>query len=375
MKKDILNELTDLDRETVERLAENVPELDAKAQERILRKCLGSAEEGREITVSGTERGRAPKYRSFAAAAAAFILVGGIGGAFAFGRHLKNNAPTESEKALVTTDEDGAGNAAAVTEDTSVQEVDLPVQADTEGASVQTPDCTEPVSYMEYKVPEGVDDEQYEAWMKEVPEEYWDVVRNLKPGEVIHLPCIPVSEIPTDSGEPTTCPPQTATIEKPTENDPLWLDPDYAEININKEPEEQNTTEPPTEQITENTPDMYNPITNQCVIQPIDGYWTSDWCGSSYWYFDSQSHYGRYYNSNTCSGFSFEYNYFTNDSHIEIIVLDREVGYSGELWGTGNVVWITDDNFYIQWKPESPIIRQGESSERFVRNTSEAMPE
>ena len=369
MKKDIFNELTGLDEQTVNEIAENSPELSRASQERILKKCLDKDGRADEIVVSGTEKYRRPKFRSFAAAAAAMVLVGGIGGAFALGKSISRNAPSDSMKALVTGSEDGAAEPVTATE--AVQEVDPPVQSDTEGASVQTPDCTEPASYMEYKVPENADDEQYEAWMKEVPEEYWDVVRNLKPGEVIHLPCIPVKEIPTDT---TTLPPQTTTIEKPTENDPLWLDPDYAEININKVPEEQNTTEPPTEPTTYQTPDMYNPMTNQAVIHPIDGYWISDWCGSSYWYFDSQKHCGTYYNSNTCSGFAFEYYYYTNDSHIELTVLDREIGYSGELWGTGNVVWITDDNFYIEWKQESPI-RQGENFERFVRNTSGSMPE
>ena len=369
MKKDILNELSGFEPEEVNKLAENAPELDRAMQERILKKCVAEGMSGDEITVSGTERYSRPKYRSFAAAAAVMVLIGGIGGAFALGRNMKKNAPVESKAGLQTVTEGSTDSGAA-----AVQEVDSPAQSDTEASSVQEPDCTEPANYQEYQAPENVDDEQYEKWLKEVPEQYRETVKNLKPGEVIHLPCIPVNEIPTDSGESTTCPPQTTTIEKPTENDPLWLDPDYAEININKEPEEQNTTEPPTEQTTENTPDMYNPMTNQCVIHPIDGYWTSDWCGSSYWYFDSKSHYGTYYNDNTCTGFNFEYYYFTNDSHIELIVLDREVGYSGELHGTGNVVWINDDNFYIQWKEETPI-RQGELFEKFIRNRSGSMPE
>ncbi|MBR4627082.1 MAG: hypothetical protein IKO47_05210 [Ruminococcus sp.] len=355
MKKDMLNELSGFDPETVDKIAENAPELDKAAQKRILSKCLDNTSGRDEITVSGTERYVRPKYRSFAAAAAALVLVGGIGGAFAVGRKISRNATSESDTALITTDEDGAVNGAA--ENTTVQEVDLPVQTDTEGPAVQQPDCTEPASYQEYKVPENVDNEQYEAWMKQVPEEYWDVVRNLKPGEVIHLPCFPVKEIPTDSGETTTCPPQTTTLPPDTTVPP------------------QTTTEPDTEPTTKKTPDMYNPMTNQAVIQPIDGYWTSDWCGSSYWYFDSQNRCGTYYNSNTCSGFHFNYNYYTSDSRIELSVLDREIGYSGELYGTGNVVWITDDNFYISWKPESPIRQGGDSFERFVRNKSESMPE
>lgn len=364
MKKDIFNELTGLDEKTVNEIAENAPELDRASQERILKKCMEKDGSSDEVVVSGTERYRRPKYRSFAAAAAAVVLVGGIGGAFALGRSFTKNAPSESVKVLVTGGEDGATEPVTAAE--AVQEVDLPVPADTEGASVQTPDCTEPASYMEYKVPEGVDDEQYEAWMKEVPEEYWDVVRNLKPGEVIHLPCIPVSEIPTDSGEPATSPPQTTTLPPETTVPPqTTTSPSDTTVPV------QTTTEPADKKI----PDMYNPMTNQAVIHPIDGYWISDWCGSSYWYFDSQKHCGTYYNSNTCSGFAFEYYYYTNDSHIELTVLDREIGYSGELWGTGNVVWITDDNFYIEWKQESPIIRQGENFERFVRNTSGSMPE
>lgn len=359
MKKDIFNELTGLDEKTVNEIAENAPELDRASQERILKKCMEKDGSSDEVVVSGTERYRRPKYRSFAAAAAAVVLVGGIGGAFALGRSITKNAPSESVKALVTTDD-------------GIKEVDPAVvpeggeaQGDTEGKPL-APDCTEPANVQEYTVPEVTDGEEYAKWLDTIPEEYRDTVRNLKPGEVIHLPGIPVSEIPTDSGEPATSPPQTTTLPSETTVPPqTTTSPSDTTVPV------QTTTEPADKK----TPDMYNPMTNQTVIQPIDGYWISDWCGSSYWYFDSQKHCGTYYNSNTCSGFAFEYYYYTNDSHIELTVLDREIGYSGELWGTGNVVWITDDNFYIEWKPESPIIRQGENFERFVRNTSEAMPE
>jgi len=359
MKKDMLNELTGLDSETVNRIAENAPELDKSSQERILKKCMEKDGSADAIVVSGTEHYKGRSYRNFAAAAAAVVLIGGIGGAFALGRKINRNAPSDSVNALVTTDED-------------IKEVDPASVPDGEGVQSGTeentvaPDCTEPANVQEYTVPENSNDEEYEKWLNTIPEEYRDVVRNLKPGEVIHLPCIPVSEIPTDSGEPATSPPQTTTLPPETTVPPqTTTSPSDTTVPV------QTTTEPADKK----TPDMYNPMTNQAVIQPIDGYWISDWCGSSYWYFDSQKHCGTYYNSNTCSGFAFEYYYYTNDSHIELTVLDREIGYSGELWGTGNVVWITDDNFYIEWKQESPIIRQGENFECFTRNTSGSMPE
>lgn len=358
MKKDIFNELTGLDEKTVNEIAENAPELDRASQERILKKCMEKDGSSDEVVVSGTERYRRPKYRSFAAAAAAVVLVGGIGGAFALGRSITKNAPSDSVKALVTTDD-------------GIKEVDPAVvpeggeaQGDTEGKPL-APDCTEPANVQEYTVPEVTDGEEYAKWLDTIPEEYRDTVRNLKPGEVIHLPGIPVSEIPTDSGEPATSPPQTTTLPPETTVPPqTTTSPSDTTVPV------QTTTEPADKK----TPDMYNPMTNQTVIQPIDGYWISDWCGSSYWYFDSQKHCGTYYNSNTCSGFAFEYYYYTNDSHIELTVLDREIGYSGELYGTGMVYWTDSDHFYIEWKAEAPI-RQGENFECFTRNTSGSMPE
>ena len=373
MNKDMLNELSALDAETVEKIAENAPELDKSTQERILKRCLAKDMSETVENVSGTERIRRPMFRNFAAAAAAIVLIGGIGGAFALGKHMRKNAPVESKAGLMTEKDTAPTTGTAVNEQTAVITAEQRTSAPVETTTIDKPTESDPMwldpdyagidkaqSIVEYKAPENTDDEEYEEWLNGIPEEYRDVVRNLKPGEVIHLPCIPVKELPTDSAETTTCPPQTTTLPPDTTAPP------------------HTTTEPDTEPTTGKTPDMYNPLwqeTNQSVIQPIDGYWISDWCGSSYWWFDSQRRIGTYYNDNTCSGFSFSYNYFTSDSHIELMVLDRGNGYSGELYGTGNVVWISDDNFYISWKEETPIRQGGDSFERFVRNKAESMPE
>ena len=107
----------------------------------------------------------------------------------------------------------------------------------------------------------------------------------------------------------------------------------------------------------------------------LEGYWTSDWCGQSYFHFDPNIYTGTYYNVDTCTGYNFEFHYYiNNDSHIEVMVLDREVGYSGELHGTGMVYWTDSDHFYIEWKAETPI-RQGHLIEHFSRYYTEAMPE
>lgn len=371
MKKDIFNELTGLDEKTVNEIAENAPELDRASQERILKKCMEKDGSSDEVVVSGTERYRRPKYRSFAAAAAAVVLVGGIGGAFALGRSITKNAPSESVKALVTTDD-------------GIKEVDPAVvpeggeaHGDTEGKPL-APDCTEPANVQEYTVPEVTDGEEYAKWLDTIPEEYRETVRNLKPGEVIHLPGIPVSEIPTDSGEPATSPPQTTTLPSETTVPPqTTTSPSDTTVPV------QTTTEPldnhPPLDTTE--PPISPPVSNELTFTgkywtgSLEGYWTSDWCGQSYFHFDTNTHTGSYYNSNTCTGYSFEFSYYiNNDSHIEVMVLDREIGYSGELYGTGMVYWTDSDHFYIEWKAEAPI-RQGQQIEHFSRNYTEAMPE
>ncbi len=385
MKKDIFNELTGLDEKTVNEIAENAPELDRASQERILKKCMEKDGSSDEVVVSGTERYRRPKYRSFAAAAAAVVLVGGIGGAFALGRSITKNAPSESVKALVTTDD-------------GIKEVDPAVvpeggeaQGDTEGKPL-APDCTEPANVQEYTVPEVTDGEEYAKWLDTIPEEYRDTVRNLKPGEVIHLPCL------TDesTSEPVRCPiePTRTSSTDPTEPYSHYLDdPDnWGKANNGEpiSPPPQNTTAP-AETTTEpldnhppldtTEPPISPPVSNELTFTgkywtgSLEGYWTSDWCGQSYFHFDTNTHTGSYYNSNTCTGYSFEFSYYiNNDSHIEVMVLDREIGYSGELYGTGMVYWTDSDHFYIEWKAEAPI-RQGQQIEHFSRNYTEAMPE
>jgi hypothetical protein len=99
MKKDIFDEFTELDEDTVEKMTNNSPMPDEKAKQRILERCL-KKDTGEEIgdVVSGTEPYRRPIARTIATAAAAVLLVlGGIGGAFAISRRLGDDSKVVHE--------------------------------------------------------------------------------------------------------------------------------------------------------------------------------------------------------------------------------------------------------------------------------------
>ena len=263
MKKDMLNELSGLDPETVNNIAENAPELGKDAQERILKKCIAKDMSCDEMTVSGTERYSRPRFRSFAAAAAVMVLIGGIGGAFALGKHMKKNAPVESKAGLLTTTEGTSDGKDRNNTETQPTAEAAPTEGTTAGEAgnlpettyIEKPTQTDPLwldpAYAEidvaqptteYKVPDNVDDEQYEKWLNEViPEQFRDAVRNLKPGEVIHLPCLPLrTTLDTNTIETTT-----ATTTKTT--------------TVTTIQQEKTTTQPKTttEQPDNNEPDVY----------------------------------------------------------------------------------------------------------------------
>ena len=398
MNKDMLNELSGLDPETVEKLAENAPELDKSTQERILKRCMAKDMSECELTVSGTERYRRPKFRNFAAAAAAVVLIGGISGAFALGSHMKKNAPVESKTGLQTmTEGSSAAGSDKVTQPASEGETAANTEAANSGKTddeVLEPDCNEIV------IVKGDDDGEQTSGSKypeldglpeELRKKYEEAIDDLEPGQEIHLPCLPTTgeivdgdkvkiDIPattspseptthylddpdnwgnTDNGKPISPPPQNTTAPAEYTTEPV------------NEPSSQTTTEPPV------SPPVTNDLTftGKYWTGSLEGYWTSDWCGQSYFHFDTNTHIAAYYNANTCTGYNFEFNYYiNNDSHIEVMVLDREVGYSGELHGTGMVYWTDSDHFYIEWKSETPI-RQGQQIEHFSRNYSGSMPE
>jgi hypothetical protein len=320
--------------------------------------------------VTGTERIERRGYRNFAAAAAAIVLIGGIGGAFAVGRNMKKNAPVESNIGLQISTEDSTdvnnkaeNSSAAATEGSTAQAETSStngepassedVQATTYGkGETERPDLNELdpdkaeiiVNKPTENGSELTDDEKY-PYLKDLPEEYREkfkeAIDNLKPGEVIHLPCLPMN------GE----------TEKPDLNE---LDPDKAEIIIEKPTE--NITEPTEPVVTDNKPDVY-----LTVLKPITGYWYSNRTPQAQYYFGADGE-GNYYDGNTCWGYSFHYTYDMNAGTIEYAAYNADHSLSNTLCGKGRVYFTNNNGFLVQWEGSDEM-------EGFKPNTTGTMEE
>lgn len=416
MKKDILNELTGLDDETVNEIAENAPELDIAAQERILKKCMEKDMSGEVITVKGTERYKRPRYHSFAAAAAVVVLLGGIGGAFAIGKNMKK-APEESKLGMQQVSEESTevrdkveNTSAAATEGSTAQTATAPTNAEPASAEnvqtttygkgeTETPDLNEldpdkAEIIVEKPTENGTeltDDEKY-PYLKDIPEEYREMYKkaidNLKPGEVIHLPCLPMN------GETVEVPDLTRrSLEWAVSNNPdLVIEvtgKEYSDnnveagyiisqdvepgtlvkdgctvgvtISLGKEPEPM-TTEPTEPVVTDKVPDVY-----LTVLKPITGYWFSNRTPQAQWYFGADGE-GNYYDGNTCWGYSFHYTYDMNAGTIEYAAYNADHTLSDTVCGKGRVYFTNNNGFLVSWEGSDEM-------EGFKPNTGDSIEE
>ena len=337
MKKDILNELTGLDDETVNEIAENAPELDRAAQERILKKCMEKDMSGEVITVKGTERYKRPRYHSFAAAAAVVVLLGGIGGAFAIGKNMKK-APEESKLGMQQVSE----------ESTEVRDkVENTSAAATEGSTAQTataPTNAEPASA------ENTQTTTYGKGETETPD-----LNELDPDKAEIVWQKPTETTAPENVQSTTY--GKGETEKPDLNE---LDPDKAEIIVEKPTE--NITEPTEPIVTDNEPNVY-----LTVLKPITGYWYSNRTPQAQWYFGENGE-GNYYDGNTCWGYSFHYTYDMNAGTIEYAAYNADGTLSNTLCGKGTVRFTNNNGFLIKWEDSDEM-------EGFKPNTADAMEE
>lgn len=95
-EKDLINLLKGLDDDIIEEIAEEYPALDENAVNRILNKCNanidGEAEDGTELTVTGTERYNRPTWQKYLySGAAAVVAVVGITGVVLLHRNMGGN--------------------------------------------------------------------------------------------------------------------------------------------------------------------------------------------------------------------------------------------------------------------------------------------
>jgi hypothetical protein len=405
MKKDMLNELTGLDEQTVNEIAGKAPELDKAAQERILKKCMEKDGSADAVTVTGTERIERRGYRNFAAAAAAIVLIGGIGGAFAVGRNMKKNAPVESNIGLQISTEESTdvnnkaeNSSAAATEGSTVQAATAStkgvtasaenVQATTYGkGETEYPDLNELdpdkaeiiVQNPNENGTELTDDEKY-PYLKDLPEEYREkykeAIDNLKPGEVIHLPCLPMN------GETVEVPDLTRrSLEWAVNNNPdLVIEitgKEYSDnnvevgyiisqdiepgtlvkdgctvgvtISLGKEPEPM-TTEPTVPIGGDEPVATYNePNVYLTVLKPITGYWYSNRTPQAQYYFGADGE-GSYYDGNTCWGYSFHYTYDINTGTLEYAAYNADHTLSDTVCGKGRVYFTNNSGFLVSWE-------------------------
>ena len=101
----------DIDKKTAQWLSEDYPVLKDEQKERLYamskRKYnINDIPEGETVEVSGVERYRRPKWYKFAGAAAAVVLVAGIGGSIAFISRSGNSPAAEVESSIVEATEE-----------------------------------------------------------------------------------------------------------------------------------------------------------------------------------------------------------------------------------------------------------------------------
>lgn len=146
--------LSDLDEMEIEKIAEEIPPLDSKAKTRILNSSLKkmNCEEmiedfEPEIIVSGTEKITNSRFRHFAAAAAAFVLIAvGISGVALINKNLSGIVehtsessvslimPSDSSEKMVS--KSNCENAAIITNKTSVSSAEA-INSETQTSAVE----------------------------------------------------------------------------------------------------------------------------------------------------------------------------------------------------------------------------------------------
>lgn len=364
MKKNILDELTELDDEIMAEIAGKAPEPDEKQIKRIAGMCAEKAEKGYSEagdSVSGTEVIRHRRFSGFFAAAAAVVMLTVSGaGVYALSRSMTPDAPSLNDQSQFTQESErlaGAENGLQIEntsgyDDATSSDVITTVSAQ-ENIDVTTVTATSVIFLPHYTTtqPEGI---------VEVP-------GILKPQDTLVIPVDNGEDIPESTEA-------AANIHYPNQPE---------EVPVNTEPTEPAIIcEPP---VTTTVPKVYEPTEPPVTTTTkpaethlgwnggIVGYWFSDWGGQSQYYF-GENGIGNFYNSNTCWGYTFSYNYYPTHGQIEIMALGADGRADEEHYATGTLNFTSGNTFTITWKVDSPLHPDGES-EHFTPNTSEAMNE
>ncbi len=359
MKKNILDELTQLDDEIMDELIKTAPSPDETQKKRIAQMCAAKSMTEDGDSVAGTEiiHRRTPG-RYAAAAAALLVIVGGGAGVYSLHRNLRpdaRNAADNSDYSIAATpaadvtEEQGVSADTSAEESTLIQEVDpIKVTVPTDGKITEHMIPADSNGSLVVTLPAHDSD-------KRLPEDipYY----NDNDAETVTVTTEEVTTSPKEIAVPYTDP---APSEIPDEDDPRFLEGPYL------------TTEPT---VDEPPPKTDEPATEPIVTRPyftIYGYWNSDYGpGGSQIYF-GRDFIGNFYDSNTCSGFTFKY--LLADDHIELRLLNADGSLSETNYGTAYFTWERGDALTLTWKEGSPI-RQDQLVEHLVRNYSDAMAE